>query len=217
MNAYESIIRYSSDKQKIWETACLRNRLSSWRFYDHFRTDSLAPARQTQIGTRTVSLSADGGDIAAAIATIYEIGDGEALDAAIDHAFQGAKLEIRDEAGGFNLHMHQKGILRPLSVAELSDGTLRFILLAAALLAPRPAPLLVFNEPEASLYGELIPALAALISRASQDSQIVVVSHNRSLVSSLICSDAELIELYKDTGETFATVSEPASWKWPSR
>ncbi len=43
-------------------------------------------------------------------------------------------------------------LLRPLSMAELSDGTLRFLLLAAALHTPRPPPLLVLNEPETSLH-----------------------------------------------------------------
>ena len=52
----------------------LRERLRDWRFYDHFRTDSDAPARRRQVGTRTPVLASDGADLAAAIATIEEIG-----------------------------------------------------------------------------------------------------------------------------------------------
>lgn len=148
-------------------------------FYDHFRTDETAPARQLHVGTRTTAISPDGRDIAAAIQTIHEIGDPEALAASIDNAFPGASLEVTSDGGLFRLHMRQHGILRPLGVTELSDGTLRFILLAAALLAP----LMVFNEPEASLHGDLIPALASLIASASQSSQVIVVSHNRNLVA----------------------------------
>ena len=40
------------------------------------------------------------------------------------------------------------GLLRPLRGAELSDGTLRYLLWVAALLTPRPPELLVLNEPE---------------------------------------------------------------------
>lgn len=43
------------------------------------------------------------------------------------------------------------GILRPLEARELSDGTLRYLCLIAALLSPRPATLLALNEPEMSL------------------------------------------------------------------
>ena len=61
----------------------LRRTILSWRFYDSFRTDRLAPARLSYLSTRTPSLAADGGDLAAAVQTIFEIGDGEGLQAAI--------------------------------------------------------------------------------------------------------------------------------------
>ncbi len=59
----------------------LREQMRGWRFYDHFRTDAGAPARLPQIGTHTPVLSNDGADLAAALQTIIEIGDAEALDA----------------------------------------------------------------------------------------------------------------------------------------
>lgn len=214
---YDSLVRAATGPDAPWEITRLRNQLAAWRFYDHFRTDESAPARQLHVGTRTTAISPDGRDIAAAIQTIFEIGDPEALAAAIDNAFPGASLEVTPSAGLFRLSMRQHGILRPLGVTELSDGTLRFILLAAALLAPRPAPLMVFNEPEASLHGDLIPALASLIARASDDSQVVVVSHNRTLVATLLGVGAEMIELQKEFGETSATTNDVATWHWPAR
>ncbi len=54
----------------------------------------------------------------------------------------------------------QHGLLRPLSAAELSDGTLRYILLVAALLTPRPPVLMVLNGPETSLHPVLLAPLA---------------------------------------------------------
>ena len=59
------------------------------------------------------------------------------------------------------------GILRPLEARELSDGTLRYLCLIAALLSPRPATLLALNEPEMSLHPELMQPLAELIVLAS--------------------------------------------------
>ena len=75
--------------------------------------------------------------------------------------------------------------MRPLSAAELSDGTLRYLLLVAALLTPRPPTLMVLNEPETSLHPDLLPALARLIIRASGQCQVWVVSHARRLISAL--------------------------------
>jgi len=116
-------------------------------------------------------LSGDGADLAAALRTIYEVGDREALAETIDRAFPGSSVEVVDIAGRFQLLLHQPGLNRPLSVAELSDGTLRYLLLTAALLTPRPPELLVLNEPESSLHPDLLAPLAALIADAAERSQ----------------------------------------------
>jgi predicted ATPase len=104
---------------------------------------------RSQIGTRTPVLGADGADLAAALQTIREIGQSTAMDTAIDSAFPGSRISIQSAADGqFGLLLRQHGLLRPLSAAELSDGTLRYLLWVAALLTPRPPSLLVLNEPE---------------------------------------------------------------------
>ncbi len=61
-------------------------------------------------------------------------------------------VEVARTDGTFEVTLRQPGLLRPLRAAELSDGTLRYLLLAAALLTPRPPELLVLNEPETSLH-----------------------------------------------------------------
>jgi len=55
---------------------------------------------------------------------------------------------------------------------ELSDGTLRFLGLAGALLAYHHPPLIALNEPEASLHPQLMPPLARLIAKAAGTSQL---------------------------------------------
>ena len=107
----------------------LRERMRDWRFYDHLRTDREAPARKPQIGTYTPVLASDGSDLAAAVQTIREIGDANEMDVAISDAFPGARVEVTSTGGYFELEMHQHGLLRPLKVSELSDGTLRYLLL----------------------------------------------------------------------------------------
>ena len=130
-----------SDPENAPEVLALRERIRSWRFYDHFRTDPGAPARRSSIGTRTPVLGHDGADLAAAWQTILEVGDADTLHEVLDLAFPGSTVEIRThEDGVFSLALRQPGMLRPLSSAELSDGTLRFLLLLTALLTPgRPS------------------------------------------------------------------------------
>jgi predicted ATPase len=73
----------------------LRNHLGKWRFYHEFPTGSEAPARSQQVGVRTTVLANDGRDLAAAITTIFQVGDGLCLRSAVDHAFPGSHLDLR--------------------------------------------------------------------------------------------------------------------------
>jgi predicted ATPase len=202
------------------EVLQLREFIRRWRFYDHFRSDVDAPVRQPQLGTRTPVLHHDGRDLAAALQTIRETGDPEALQAAISDAFPGATLNIAPLQGGrFAIEFYQEGLLRPLSAAELSDGTLRYLLLVAALLTPRPPTLMVLNEPETSLHPDLLPALARLIIRASEQCQVWVVSHARRLISALQQDpECNCIVLEKDFGQTGIVgqrILDQPAWCWP--
>ncbi|AKK30195.1 AAA family ATPase [Mycobacterium sp. EPa45] len=221
LRPFDSMLSELADPQAAPELLALRERVRSWRFYDHVRTDSDAPARQPQIGTRTMMLSHDGADLAAALQTISEIGDASALAEAVDNAFPGSTVQIRTD-GRFEVMLRQPGMLRALTAAELSDGTLRYLLWVAALLTPRPAELTVLNEPESSLHPDLLPALAALIARSAERSQIVVVTHSGALVAALRAHqpDVSAIELTKDEGRTAIVgqglLDEPP-WHWPAR
>ena len=202
------------------EVLHMREFIRRWRFYDHFRSDAEAPVRQPQLGTRTPVLHHDGRDLAAALQTIIEIGDAQALHAAISDAFPGARVNIDPLPGArFAIEFHQQGLLRPLSAAELSDGTLRYLLLIAALLTPRPPSLMVLNEPETSLHPDLLPALARLIIRVSQHCQVWVVSHARRLIAALQQDpECNCIVLEKNFGQTEIVgqkaLDQPA-WHWP--
>ncbi len=215
---FDSMMTHAADPKDGLELLVMRERMRAWRFYDHLRTDRNAPARFPKIGTRTPVLSADGGDLAAALQTILEIGDEIALAEAIDDAFPGASIEVTVNDGYFELLMKQKGLLRPLRTSELSDGTLRYLLLTAALLSPRPAPLVVLNEPETSLHPALLQPLARLVATAAEKTQVVVVSHAAELVETLACeAGCVRYELRKELGETVVDGVDPPRWTWPKR
>jgi predicted ATPase len=215
---FDSMMTHAADPRGAPELLALRERMRGWRFYDHFRSDAEAPARRPQVGTRTPVLAADGADLAAALQTIREIGDPAGLQDAIEDAFPGSELGVSTESGLFEVIMQQHGLLRPLRVAELSDGTLRYLLLVAALLTPRPPSLMVLNEPETSLHPDLLVPLARLIADAARRSQIIVVSHAERLVDSLAdIGGSRVFTLEKQLGETIVPGVEAPAWAWPKR
>lgn len=222
-----SMMTELSDPQRAPEILAVRERIRAWRFYDGFRVDGEAPARRPQVGTRTEVLSGDGHDLAAAVQTILEIGDAAGLQDSIDDAFDGARAEVLWDGGLCEVALHQPGMLRPMRASELSDGTLRYLLLVAALHTPRPPALMVLNEPETSLHPDLVPPLARLIAHAARHTQLVVVTHSEALVRAIeeagettLHEEPVAVTLRKDLGETRiegqGMLTTP-SWHWGSR
>jgi predicted ATPase len=223
MESYRSVLAEFADPGQLPELAEVRNRLRSWRFYDGFRVDADAPARRPQIGTRTPTLADDGADLAAAIQTIIEAGPGGRADDmhhAIADAFGGATISVVNTEGVFDLQISQPGMRRPLRAAELSDGTLRFLLWVAALLGRQLPSLMVLNEPETSLHPDLVAPLAALIRSAAIDTQVLVVTHSRELAEELADGSVRLELIKTDSGETRISgqgLLDVPSWHWDSR
>lgn len=218
----ESLLAEAVGLEDAPEIAAVRGAIRGWRFYDHFRTDVDAPARLPCVGTVSPVLAADGGNLAAVLTTISFQGDQDGVQAAVDAAFPGSSLGVSQlDDGRVEASLRQPGLLRPLSPAELSDGTLRYLLLVAALKTTRPPGLMVLNEPETSLHRDLLPALATLIADAAPSTQVVVVTHSPELIGSLVEQGARRHELTKDAAGTRSVedgglLSGPR-WEWPRR
>jgi predicted ATPase len=173
----------------------LREEVRGWRFYHAFRTDEDAPLRSPQVSVRTPVLSNDGSDLAAALQTIREIGFASELEEAISAALPGRSLRIvsnepdaktkSPQCTEMGVALVTKGCARPLLARELSDGTLKYLCLVAALLSPRPPGLIALNEPESSLHPDLLGPLAKLIVDASQRSQVWVTTHSQLLAEAI--------------------------------
>lgn len=216
---WRSVLDEHAGSETAPEAGSVRRVLQSWRFHDAFRTDIDAPARRRQVATRSFSLDDDGANLAAVLRTTIENGaDEDIAREAIARAFDGATLVDVGDAESFTVGLLQPGVRRVLTAAELSDGTLQFLLLTAALTCVEKPGLLVLNEPERSLHATLMPALAALIHHASAETQIIVVTHHPDLVGAL---DATTVELTKREGITAVAGREGALdqpvWAWPKR
>jgi predicted ATPase len=95
------------------------------------------------------------------------------------------------------------GFHDPFDARELSDGTLRYLCLLAALLSPRPPSVLALNEPETSIHPDLLEPLARLLLRASRSSQLWITTHSEALAAMIEReSGSAPIRLEKVDGET---------------
>ena len=199
----KSVLAELREPHRFPVLSAFRQEFLAWRFYHQFRTDADSPLRQPQVGVRTPVLGHDGRDLAAAIQTIVEVGDSTTLHQEINRAFPGAALIVESVRSRFSLSLRMPEFVRPFEARELSDGTLHYLCLLAALLSPRPPSLLGLNEPEASVHPDLIGPLAKLIVRASGDSQVWITTHSQPLAEAIRQeSGASPIRLEKVGGET---------------
>lgn len=199
----ESILTGARDPHKYPDLSALRMELLNWRFYHHFRTDKDSPLRKPQLPVMTEIMSHDGSDFVSALGTILEIGDKDGLLAALDDAFPGSILTIDHSKRGLRLRLRTQGFSRAFDTAELSDGTLQYLCLLAAIYSPRPPSVLAINEPETSVHPDLYEPLAKMLAFASQNSQIWITTHSKDLAEHMIeHTGYSPQELEKVDGET---------------
>lgn len=201
----ETALGTFNDAAQYPEVDDVRRMLQDWRFYHAFRTDKAAPVRRPCLALTTPALSSDGHDLAAVLATLYHIREETPeVDEAISDAFPGAKLHSSVDQGHCTFAMQFPDTPRPFEAHELSDGTIAYLCLLAALLSYRPPKFIALNEPEVSLHPDLVAPLARLIARASERSQIWVVTHSEALAVTL--SEETLIvprTVFKKDGATW--------------
>ncbi len=183
----ETAIALLGDAGHYPEIGTFRRAVDGWRFFHGFRTDRDSPLRSPCLAVTATTLDEDGSNLAAVLATlVHTRQDTVDLDRAVADAFGGARLVVTDpqEFAEFSL-IFPDFPQRHFSPRELSDGQMRFLALAGALLSYRRPRFIALNEPETSLHPDMLPALAQMIAVASADSQIWIVTHSEILAAEI--------------------------------
>ncbi len=201
----ETVLGRLEDPSRYPELDAVRRTLLQWRFYHGLRTDAASPLRRPCPAVATPALSSDGSDLAAVFATLVHIRQDTAdLEAMIDQAFPGARLIVPEpeRAASFGMCFPEFP-QRVFGAEELSDGTLRFLALAGALMAYRLPPFIALNEPEASLHPDLMAPLAHLVLRAAERTQLWLVTHSTRLAEAIAATgSAKVRTVAKQEGAT---------------
>ncbi len=103
---------------------------------------------------------------------------------------------------------------RAMTANLLSDGTLRFMCLLAALYDPEPPSLLCIDEPEVSLHPQLVRLLASVLQEASERMQIIVATHSPDLISYLQNADAVVVAEAAEGWSTLKRLSQKELEHW---
>ena len=164
--------------------------VSSWVVYHFHDTSETAAMRRTGSVRDNERLRPDAGNLAAFLFHLREeetdtyslIVDTVRLVAPFLRDF---KLRPKKSNGDelVELEWEQKDSDYPFHASQLSDGTLRFIALATALLQPNPPATILIDEPELGLHPQALDVLANLILQAQKRTQLIVSTQSAPLLN----------------------------------
>ncbi|PLS80652.1 MAG: hypothetical protein CYG59_07380 [Chloroflexi bacterium] len=186
-NAYRSILSQIRDIRQYPEITRLADLYANFRIYSEWtfgRNSSLREA--TPAGRSSTILSESMDDLALALNGLEKT----SAHQTIRDLLQDLKETYRDYVtrilfGRVGLELVEAPFELPLPAKRLSDGTLRFLALAAILLQPTPPPLICLEEPELGMHPDMIRVVATMIADASTRTQLIITTHSEHLLSAL--------------------------------
>lgn len=117
------------------------------------------------------------------------------------------------------LEWQQKDSDYPFRANQLSDGTLRFICTATALLQPSPPPTMLFDEPELGLHPYALTLLGNLFKQAAVaydeyvSKQVIISTQSALLLNEFVPEDIIVVE--RTNGEsTFRRLDSADLTEW---
>jgi predicted ATPase len=164
-----------------------RDSLLGWSIYHDLRVDQLAPLRQAAVARVEDRIAPDGHNLIPVLHTLYT-GNREfkrALDAAMRAAFGNDYEELVFPPAAdqrIQLRLRWRSLRTEQSAANLSDGTLRFLLLVAIFASPNPGDLIALDEPETGLHPSMLPIIAEIAAEAAQRTQVILSTHSADLL-----------------------------------
>lgn len=184
---FRSILSQIRDVGQYPEITRLASLYAGFRIYSEWTFGRASKLREaTTTGRSDARLSESMDDLAMAL---------NALERTSAHdAIRGMLKELKETYldyvtrilfGRVGLELVEAPFELPLPAARLSDGTLRFLALAAILLQPDPPPLICLEEPELGMHPDMIRMVAKMIVDASAKAQLIVSTHSEHLLTAL--------------------------------
>ncbi len=194
--------------------------IKSWQIYHFHDTSATAKMRHYEIIQDYRGLRIDAANIATYLFYLRDIHPNSyqgILDAVriVTPFFDDFILESRQmgDAEKVNLSWRQKGSDYPMQPYHLSDGTIRFIALATAMLQPEPPSTIIIDEPELGLHPHALAILVELIQDAATRTQLIIATQSATLLDHFGVEDIVVVKR-EDGGSTFRRLEQKDYDKW---
>jgi len=194
--------------------------ISNWMVYHFHDTSATSPMRRSEIIEDHKILRGDAANIAPFLLNLRSNHE-ESYTNIINSIrlvmpfFDNLLLDIQrfGEAEKTKLNWVQKGSDFPMQPYHFSDGSIRFICLATALLQPYPPSTIIIDEPELGLHPAAIVILAELIQQAAQQTQVIIATQSPALIDQFGIDDIIVVNR-KDGASDFKRLNQDDFSEW---
>jgi len=206
----ESLLKKKYKENYSYITGYVYPAVASWRVFHFHDTSNTSQMKQEQGLQNSQYLYGDASNIAPYLYKLYQQENSvyqqirDVVQLAIPF-FDDFVLEPRALSSGeqvIRLAWRQTDSEYVFDVSQLSDGSLRFICLATALLQPDPPTTIIIDEPELGLHPYAITLLGALVRAASTQMQIILSTQSVPLLNEFELEDLIIVER-EDSVSTF--------------
>jgi predicted ATPase len=194
----ETRLSNASERTDSERALAFQKWIKTWSIHNDMRVDQDAELRRAAVTRAEQRVEPDGQNLIAVLHTLYE--NDREFEEFIDNSMTTAlpddfeKLSFPPaEDGRTQLRVRRKHRKRADSSADLSDGTLRFLLLLAILGSPDPAPLIAIDEPETGLHPRMLPIVAATEMKTIGGDDLKYWVENYSLGKFAFSGEAETV------------------------
>jgi predicted ATPase len=193
--------------------ALFKHHLASWAIYHDVLVNRDASIRQPAVARFEKRVDPDGQNLIPVLHTLYT-GDRDFKND-INTAMRAAFGDDFDELvfppaadQRIQLRVRWKSLKREQSAADLSDGTLRFLLLLTILASPSPPPLIAIDEPETGLHPSMLPIIAEYAVDAAKRTQVIFSTHSPQFLDAFSDTKPTTTVAKWENGETALKVLE---------
>lgn len=192
--------------------------LSRVRIFREFRTGPQSGARHGASTSVSKDALMDGGDnLALVLQELDFLGQHPRIQHYLGRfcdRFEDVKVNIGE--GLARLYLRESGLSEMLSAIRMSDGTLKFLSLLAALFHPNQPSLMCIEEPEVGLHPDALQLVAEALVEASKSIQLIVTTHSDALVDALTDQPQSVLVCERDfdNGTQMKRLSKAALKDW---
>ena len=199
-----SILSQRDDPELYPELAWLQDQYRRISLYRNWEFGPEARLRQPPRADQPSTFLTERGENLALLLSKLRGDSRQAFVETLQQLYDGIEdFQVEVGRGGAEIFVVERGAgERYIPASRLSDGTLRYMALAAILLDPEPPPLVVIEEPELGLHPDVVLGIGEMLIQASERTQLAVTTHSRVLINALEDHASSVVVCEKRDGQT---------------